>query len=87
MGANALLAELEDEKKWTSKFLSCKNGKLSFGKCSDKEKLAMMGCMATNNPAESSIGGTTHKIDKSGRVGLVSAGAIGDCKSNKWFKT
>jgi len=53
--------------------------------CSDERKKALLGNMATNDEAESTLGGATAQIQRFGRIALSSAGAISDIKRNSFL--
>ena len=82
VAANAILTELRDPKKATFKYLSASKSKYCWSKCTDAMKKAMLGCKATNDEAESALGGTTSQIQQYGRIALSSASAISDIRRN-----
>ncbi len=41
--------------------------------------------MNTNNRRESALGGTTHQLQKYGRIGIINAAAVSDAKTNGYF--
>jgi hypothetical protein len=38
-----------------------------------------------NDWSESALGGTTHQLQKYGRIGLTNAAAVSDAKANGYF--
>ena len=46
----------------------------------------MLGNTATNDEAESTLGGTTANIQQFGRIALSSAGAVSDMKQNAFLR-
>ncbi|KAL7552655.1 hypothetical protein ACHAWF_015887 [Thalassiosira exigua] len=85
VAADAILAELRDTKKATHKYLSSSGSDYCWKRCSDERKQALLGKKATNDEAESSLGGTTSQVQKFGRIALSSAAAISDLKRNAFF--
>ena len=83
--AEAILTELHDEKKATHKYLSCSNSEYCWKNCSEERKKALLGNTATNDEAESTLGGTTHQIQKYGRINLASAAAVNDVRRNAFL--
>ena len=65
-------------KKATHRYLSCYGLKWSWLMCHDSLKKATLGLEATNDYSESSLGGTTHEINKFGRINQNNASAISD---------
>ena len=45
----------------------------------------MYGREATNDRSESALGGTTHQLQKYGRIGIANAAAISNAKRNGYF--
>ena len=62
IAVEAMKKELEDEKKATYKYLSISGSSFSYNHCSEEEKEAMLGKMATNNYVESSFAGVTSQV-------------------------
>ena len=82
IAAAALLVELRDERKITVDYLSSCSGKYSW-KCTPADiHEAGFQKIATNDPAESSFGGTTRQLQYFGRIGLTSAGGVNQVKQN-----
>ena len=57
----------------------------SWKGCPDHLKRATWGMEATNDHSESSLGGTTHEIEKFGRINQHNAAAISDNRRNKYW--
>ena len=83
--AQGIFKELHDEKKATLKYLSITKSPNSWAGCSEEAKTKMLGREATNDRAESALGGTTQQIQAYGRIGLANAAAISDAKQNGYF--
>ena len=79
---DAILTELHDENKATNKYLSVSGSEYSWKHCSEERKLALLGTAATNDQAESTLGGCTSQIQRFGRIALSSAAAISDMCRN-----
>ena len=86
IAATAMLQELHDEKKATYKYLSVSESDHSWKGCSDRVKEALLGKEATNDRAESALGGTTQQVQAYGRIGINNAAAVSDAKRNGYFK-
>jgi hypothetical protein len=84
--ADAICCELLDEKKATYKYLSISGSEYSWDYCGEEKKKALLGNTATNDEAESALGGATANIQRFGRIALSSAGAISDMKRNAFFQ-
>ena len=82
IAAMALLAELRDGKKATADHLSSVSGKFSWAETSPDDHVAGLGKIATNDPAESSFGGTTRQLQCFGRIGLTNAGGVDQIRRN-----
>jgi hypothetical protein len=52
---------------------------------SDECKQTLLGVAATNDEAESVLGGTTANIQRYGRINLSNASAVSDAKRNSFF--
>ena len=86
IATEALVRELLDEKKATYKYLSVSGSVYSAAhKDFDSRKSALVGVTATNDEAESALGGITSNVQKYGRINLSSAGAVSDTKRNKFL--
>jgi hypothetical protein len=84
--ADAICTELQDEKKATHKYLSISGLEYLWNHCGEEKKKALLGNTATNDEAESTLGGTTANIQQFGRIVLSSAGAVSDMKQNAYLK-
>ena len=85
LAATEILTEIRDPKKATSRHLSSAEGALSWGKTSDVEHEALKGCMAVNDPAESTFGAATREIATFGRIGFGEASGVATARRNKDF--
>ena len=85
LGIEALLRELEDEKKATYKYLSVSGTAFSFDHCPENIKQAMMGMMAVNDLAESSFAGVTSQVQCYGRIGMHAAAGVSDINRNNFL--
>ena len=85
IAATTILTELHDTKKATNKYLSSSGSEYSWMHCSAARKTALLGTTATNDQAESTLGGCTAQIQKFGRISLSSAAAVSDLKRNGFF--
>jgi hypothetical protein len=59
---------------------------MSFQGCPKEVKEGLHGREATNDRSESALGGTTHQLQKYGRIGISNAAAISDAKTNGYFR-
>jgi hypothetical protein len=84
--ARAIYDELRDESKATFKYLSVSGSEYSWNGCGEARKKALLGKKATNDEAESALGGTTSNIQQYGRINISSAGAISDAKRNGFLQ-
>jgi hypothetical protein len=82
---NAFIRELLDEKKATWKYLSISGSNFCWANSTDERKAVLIGMTATNDEAESVLGGTTANIQQYGRINLTNAAAISDVKRNKYL--
>ena len=78
--AECILKELCDPKKALSDYLSCKEGKFSWGETTEEEHEACLGRMATNDSAESPFAGLTQQMQQFGRVLGIHASAVSHAK-------
>ena len=85
IAADAILAELRDERKATFKYRSRSGSPYSWRHSSDERKKALLGKKATNDEAESALGGTTSQIQMFGRINIANAAAISDMKRNSFL--
>ena len=81
-----ILDDMMNVKKATHRYLSCYGLKWSWLMCPDSIKKATLGLEATNDYSESSLGGTTHEINKFGRINQHNASAISDGRRNGYWK-
>jgi hypothetical protein len=85
VAAQGILDKLHNEKKATWKYLSISGSQVSFQGCPKEVKEGLHGCDATNDRSESALGGTTHQLQKYGRIGIANAVAVSDAKTNGYF--
>ena len=86
VAADAIVRELEDEKKASRKYLSIDGSSHSWAGCSTEAKEKLLGREATNDRSESALGGATYQIQQYGRIGIPNAAAVSDMKRNGYFK-
>ncbi len=84
--AKATCVEIMNENKATYKYTSKSGSKYSYDYCGDEKKIAFLGKMATNDDAESTLGGTTANIQRHGQISIASVGAMSDAKQNRLFQ-
>jgi hypothetical protein len=84
--ADAICTELQDKNKATYKYLSISRSKYLLNHCGEEKKKALLGNTATNDKAESTLGGTTANIKRFGRIALSSAGAVSEMKRNAFLR-
>jgi hypothetical protein len=84
--ARAIYDELRDESKATFKYLSVSGSEYLWNGCGEARKKALLGKKATNDEAESALGGTTSNIQRYGQINISSAGAISDAKRNGFLQ-
>ena len=83
VAAEAILCELHDKRKVTYKYLSRSGSEYSWNHPDNEHrKQSLLGCKATNDEAESALGGATSQLEKFGRIALNSAAAITDMRKN-----
>jgi hypothetical protein len=83
--AQGILDELHNEKKATWKYLSVLEPPLSYQGCPAEVKENLKGREATNDRSKSALGGTTHQLQKYGRIGLTNKAAVSDAQTNGYF--
>lgn len=83
--AKCMIEELENPTKATSDYLSCIDGKFSWGETTDDEHHACIGRMATNDPAESPFAALTRQMQQYGRLLGIHAAGMGQAKYNGDF--
>ncbi len=84
--ANTILNELHDKNKATFKYLSSSGSEYSRKHCTEDRKRSHIGKMATNDEAESTLGGTTAQIQKFGKIALSDAAAVSSMKRNAFME-
>ncbi len=84
--AKTIINELMDTSKATYKYTNQLKSKYSYSHCGDDKKKAMLGIRATNNEAESSLGGATAQVQEYSRINISSAAAISDMNQNKYLQ-
>ena len=77
---------VKDPTKATSDYLTCVDGKFSWGNTSDEEHEACIGRMATHDPAESPFAVLTCQMQAFGRLLGIHASAIGHARYNGDFR-
>ncbi|KAL7538818.1 hypothetical protein ACHAXR_008923 [Thalassiosira sp. AJA248-18] len=73
IAVQAIKKEPEDENKSTNKYLSISGSSFSYDHCSEQEKEAMLGKLATNDHVESSFAGVISQVRYYGRIGMHNA--------------
>ena len=84
VGFSRIKTELEDKRKANYRNLSISGDSRSWAGCTDADKVHTRGCYATNDLAESALGGATRGIQLGGTINLGRAGAESNFKRNKW---
>ena len=84
--AKTIYDKLRDELKATFKYLSISGSEYSWNGCGEARKKALLGKKATNDEAESALGGMTSNIQRYERINISCAGAIRDAKRNKFLQ-
>jgi hypothetical protein len=85
IAASTIIRELLDQNKATYKYLSVSESEFSHRYSTVERKQSLMGIRATNDEAESVLGGATANIQRYGRISLSGAGAVGDMKRNAFL--
>jgi hypothetical protein len=85
VAVQALRKEIVDEKKATWKYMPESGSEYSFEHLSDERKQKLLGVAATNDEAESVLGGATANIQCYGRISLCGASAASDVKRNNFL--
>ena len=80
--ADALLVELRDTRKATSKYLSSSKSKCCWGNTSPEDRVAGLNKMAVNDPAERSFGALTGQLQIYGRISLPYAAGVSQVRTN-----
>ncbi len=78
----AIITELLDKKKTTYKYLLISELEFSYNYSTEDHKQSLMSIRATNDEAESVLGGATANIYGYGHISLSGARAVGDIKRN-----
>ena len=84
--AKTICDELMNESKATYKYTNQSRSEYSYNHCRDEKKRAMLGMRATNDEAESALGGATAQVQQYGRINISSAAAISDINRNKYLQ-
>ena len=82
----ALVVEMEDEKKTTYKYLSISGLEFSYQHCPEDFKKSMVGKMASNDLAESSFAGVTAQVQCYVRIGMSAAAEGSDVGINGFLR-
>eukprot|EP00956_Cyclotella_meneghiniana_P023299 scaffold45195_cov78-Cyclotella_meneghiniana.AAC.1 len=86
VATEAIVRELLDEKKATYKYLSVSTSEYSAAHANfEARQKALLGVTATNDEAESALGGITSNVQRYSRINISSAGAVSDTKRNKFL--
>ena len=85
IGCAAVVKEIDDEKKTTYKYSKASKSEFSWAYYPAQSRKDMLQCKATNDDAESALGGTTHQVQRFGRITVAAAGAIGDAWRNRFL--
>jgi hypothetical protein len=85
IAVTTIIAELLDQNKATYKYLSISEPEISYRYSTDERKQSLMGIRATNDEAESVLGGATANIQQYGCISLSGAGAVSDMKHNAFL--
>ena len=86
VAAQGILDKLHDQKKATCKYLSILGSHFLYQECPPNVRNALLGQDATNDRSESALGGTTHQLQKYGRINITNAAAMSDAKTNGYFR-
>ena len=81
----AMLRELENEKKATYKYLAVSESSFSYDHCLQPVKDAMLGMMVVNDLVESSFAGVTAQVQCYGWIGLHAAAAVSAMSRNNFL--
>ncbi len=80
-----VITELLDQKKAAYKYLSISELEFSYNYSMEDHEQSLMGIRATNDEAESVLGGETANIQRYGCISLSGAGAVGDMTWNAFL--
>jgi hypothetical protein len=70
IAASTIITDLLDQNKATYKYLSVSKSEFSHGYLTEERKQSLIGIRATNDEAESVLGGATANIQRYGRISL-----------------
>ena len=84
IATRTIVKEIDDPKKATYKYTKASKSKRLWEQCPEQKKLDFLGCKATNDEAESTLGGATHQMQRYGRINLAAAGAISSSRQNSF---
>jgi hypothetical protein len=82
---STIIRELLDQNKATYKYLSVSESEFSHRYSTVERKQCLIGIRATNDEAESVLGGATANIQRYGCISLLGAGAVGDMKNDTFL--
>ncbi len=85
VAAQGILDEVHDQKKATWKYLSILGLHFLYQGCPPDVWNDLLGHEATNDRSEIALGGTTHQLQKYGRIGISNTAAVSDAKTNGYF--
>ena len=80
IAASTIIRELLDQNKAMYKYLSVSESEFSHRYSTVDRKQSLTGIRATNDEAESILGGATANIQRYGRISLSWPGAVGNMK-------
>jgi hypothetical protein len=83
--SSTIIRELLDQSKATHKYLSVSESEFLYRYSTEERKQSLIGIRATNDEAESALGGATANIQRYGRISLSGAGAVGDMRCNAFL--
>ena len=82
IATRTIVKEIDNPKKVTYKYTKASKSKHLWEQWQEQTKLNFLGCKATNDEAESTLGRATHQVQRYGRINLAAAGAISDARQN-----
>ena len=85
IATGTVVKEIDDETKATYKYTKASKSKFSYACCPEQTKKDFLGCKATNDEAESSLGGATYQVQRYRCINLATAGAISDARRNAFL--
>ena len=83
------IKEMTDTNKAIHRYVSVNgpdNAIYSHEHASSERRLALRGVPATNDQAESSLGGATYQLQQFGRIAIKHAAAVNDVRRNGWLR-